>query len=85
MPRSTSETSLIWEHRERISVLETQFKGLNDGLKSIDSKVDSLLIDSIPDIRNQINRNKWEVGLVVGILSVIGSAAASLFLQGLFT
>lgn len=72
-----NEISLIWEHRSRIVALETNYKHISDTVEKIDKNVNSITEDHLPKLRESINNNKWTVGLVVGIGSVVGSAIVS--------
>ncbi len=72
-----NEASLIWEHRSRIVALETNYKHISDTVEKIDKNVNLITDKHLPILRESISKNKWTVGLIVGIGSVIGSTVVS--------
>jgi len=74
---SLNELSLIWEHRSRIVTLETNYKHIRDTVDKIDTNVNLITDEHLPILRDSISKNRWTVGLIVGIGSVIGSTVIS--------
>jgi len=72
-----NEISLIWEHRSRIVALETNYKHVSDTVEKIDKNVNTIMDDHLPLIKESVNKNKWTVGIVVGLASIIGSSLVS--------
>jgi len=74
---SLNEQSLLWEHRSRIVALETNYKHISDTVEKINTNVTSITEDHLPKLRSSINNNKWTVGVIVGVASLIGSSLVS--------
>ena len=81
---SNSKDDLIWDNRTRITTLEANYRHLTKTVDAIDGKVDQILENHLPHIHTQINKNKWGVGLIVGVFSVVGSSVVSIIISNFF-
>lgn len=80
---SNSKDDLIWDNRTRITTLEANYRHLTKTVDAIDGKVDQILENHLPHIHTQINKNKWQVGLIIGIGAAVGSGIISVVIQSL--
>lgn len=59
--------------KERLSIVETDVKYIKSDVKSIKRDVKLILVNHLPHIQADIQKHKWQMGIIVGIASMIGS------------
>jgi hypothetical protein len=74
-------SDVINYHSNRITTLEVKFENIQKTVDSINRKVTDISENHLPHLKLQISKSRWQVGVLVGILSAIGSAILTLIIN----